>query len=88
MMNTVKHARASQLTIALKTIGNTLQITIEDDGSGFNYNPDLLRLKSDSYGLFSIQERMSDLGGSMEVDSVMDKGTLIKLTVPLSEKSL
>ena len=88
MMNTVKHAKASQLTIALKTIGNMLEITIEDDGSGFNYNPDLLRLKSDSYGLFSIQERMSDLGGIMKVESVMDKGTLIKLTVPLSEKSL
>ena len=63
-----------------------LEIAVEDDGVGFDYNPDLLRLKSDSYGLFSIQERISDLGGLMEVDSVIDKGTKIKLTVPLNDK--
>ena len=87
-MNTVKHAKANQLEIALKRTENTLEITIEDDGRGFNYSPDLLRLKRDSYGLFSIQERLSDLGGIMEIDTVIDKGTKIKLTIPLNDKSL
>jgi signal transduction histidine kinase len=86
MMNTVKHAKASQLTITFKRKDNLLEIAVEDDGVGFNYGVDLMRLKSDSYGLFSIQERISDLGGLMVVDSVIDKGTKIKLTVPLNGK--
>jgi PAS domain S-box-containing protein len=83
VINVIKHARADRLNITFKRINKALEITIEDDGVGFNYNPDLLKLRSNSLGLFSIQERMSDLGGSMEVNSIIDKGTKIKLTVPL-----
>jgi signal transduction histidine kinase len=88
IINAVKHGQARQLKVAIRKKDNFLEIAVEDDGVGFDYNVDLLRLKSDSYGLFSIQERTSDLGGSMVVDSVIDKGTKIKLTVPLNEKSL
>ena len=86
MMNAVKHAKASQLTMIFKRKGNTVEMTIEDNGIGFNYSEDLLRLKSDSYGLFSIQERISDLGGLMVIDSVIDKGTKVKLSVPFNYK--
>jgi PAS domain S-box-containing protein len=84
-MNVVKHARATELDICFKKTDEFLEITIQDDGIGFNYNPDLLRLKSNVYGLFSIQERISDLGGSMEVNSIIDKGTTIKLLVPIED---
>jgi len=88
MINTVKHAKASHLTTTFKRKDNMLDMTIDDDGIGFNFNPDLLRLKSNSYGLFSIHERIIDLGGIIEVDSVIDKGTKIKLSIPLKDKSL
>jgi len=87
MMNTVKHAKASHITTTFKKNDNMLDMIIEDDGIGFNFNPDLLRLKSNSYGLFSIHERFIDLGGCIEVDSVVDKGTKIKLSIPLKDKS-
>ena len=60
-----------------------LDITVEDDGDGFIYNEDLVKLKSNSYGLFSVQERLSDLGGSFTIDSVIDKGTIARISVPL-----
>jgi PAS domain S-box-containing protein len=84
-MNVVKHARADKLDIGFWEMDDFLQIIIQDDGVGFNYNPDLIRLKSNAYGLFSIQERISDLGGVMDVDSVVNKGTTIKLSVPLEK---
>ena len=85
-MNVVKHAKADQLTVDFNRKMENLEITIEDDGVGFDYNPDLLKLKSNSYGLFSIQERLSDMGGSLSVKSVINKGTIAKLYVPLKQK--
>jgi len=35
--------------------------------------------------LFSIQERLSDLGGSMKIDSGDSNGTNIKLLIPLKD---
>lgn len=85
MTNAVKHAKANQITLAMKRKEDFLEINVEDDGVGFNYNSDLLRLRSDVYGLFSIQERITDLGGSIEVDSVIGKGTKVKLVMPLKD---
>jgi signal transduction histidine kinase len=88
MMNVMKHARATRLKIEFKRNDEMLEISVRDDGIGFNYNANLLRLQSNTYGLFSIQERISDLGGSMEVDSVGGKGTYIKLLIPLKDDQL
>ena len=85
MINVVKHAQANQLKVDFNQNNENLVISVQDDGIGFNYSPNFLRLKSNTYGLFSIQERLSDLGGSMEVDSVSDKGTTVKLLVPLKD---
>jgi signal transduction histidine kinase len=83
MINAVKHAQATRLKIDFKRSDEMLEISVQDDGIGFNYNPKLLRLKSNSYGLFSIQERLSDLGGCMDIDSVSGNGTKVKLLIPL-----
>ncbi|MCK5279148.1 MAG: PAS domain S-box protein, partial [Cyclobacteriaceae bacterium] len=83
MMNTVKHARASQLTVGFLIKNEMLEVTVQDDGVGFNYNPDLFKLKGNVYGLFSIQERITDLGGRFIIDSVNEQGTKAILLVPL-----
>ena len=82
-MNVLKHARAKQLKVDFSTKNEKLEISVVDDGIGFNYNPDLLKLKSNTYGLFSIQERMFDLGGTIIIDSAFGKGTKAKLVIPL-----
>jgi len=83
IINVVKHARAKRLKVDFKRNGDMLEITVEDNGIGFTYNPDLHKLNNNIYGLFSIQERMSDLGGSIIIDSVLDKGTKAQLVIPL-----
>lgn len=84
--NVLKHARASSIIIRMLHKGDELEIQVEDDGVGFNYNSDLMRLKSNVYGLFTIQERVSDLGGTMQVDSIADQGTKVSLSIPLKNK--
>ena len=83
IMNSIKHAEADHLAVEFEATGKNIHIDVKDDGIGFVYDPELQKRKSDSYGLFSIQERMSDLGGSMTIDSKLGIGTIIKLTVPL-----
>jgi len=85
MINVVKHAKAKHLNINIKSNNRMMEITVQDDGIGFDQNLILKRLKSQTYGLFSIQERMSDLGGSMTIDSKQGIGTKVKLLIPLGE---
>lgn len=83
LMNVVKHAEAKKVKVAMNKKDTMLEICVEDDGIGFYYNPDLLKVTSKSYGLFSIQERISDMGGAMEIESKIDKGTKVKLCIPI-----
>jgi signal transduction histidine kinase len=84
LMNVVKHARASRVDVIIRETVKDLNITIKDDGKGFRYNPEMLRLRSSGFGLFSIQERVASYGGYMGIDSSPGKGTSITLTFPLS----
>ena len=86
MHNVVKHAQATKLDVNFCINNGSLEITVRDNGIGFDYNPDQLRLKSDSYGLFSIYERLSDLDGSLVVNSIIGKGSNIKLAIPLKDE--
>lgn len=84
LTNVVKHARATDVKVYIKEGKESLSIVVKDNGIGFNYRPQMLQLKTTGFGLFSIQERMEDSGGSMQVQSIPGKGTQIKLIVPLN----
>jgi len=85
--NVVKHAGASHLNVECKTKGRQVDITVMDDGIGFDFKPELLKIKSQRYGLFSIQERIADLGGELIVNSEIGKGSKIKMTIPLKNNT-
>jgi len=83
-INVVKHAHAKTLTVTLETHANELMLEITDDGKGFRRaSPSEQDVHHSGYGLFSIHERITYIGGSMTVDSAPDKGTRILLRVPL-----
>lgn len=86
LINVIKHAKASQVNIDIKAGKKNLTITVLDDGTGFNYDPGILRGKGSGFGLFSIQERIEDIGGSLEINSTPGEGTKIVLTVPMEGK--
>ena len=83
VMNVIKHSEATKLEVNFCLKKESFETTVRDNGKGFQYDPLLLRLKSRSFGLFSINERMNDLGGSLEVDSIIGKGSNIKLVIPV-----
>ncbi len=83
LFNSVKHAKVKTVCVALSREGKHLKIVVSDQGAGF----DLQILQSNhgqdaGFGLFSIRERLSLLGGRFEVNSAPGKGTTVSLTAP------
>jgi signal transduction histidine kinase len=80
LMNTAKHAQAKRVTVTVNSDATRLRITVADDGKGF----DMALLESASttsntFGLFSVRERLKYLGGKFDIYSIVGKGTTATL---------
>ncbi len=83
LTNVVKHAKASQLKVVFEFTEKDLKVMVTDDGIGYDIAEAVEQsYKENSFGLFSIEERMNDLGGSFEISSEPGKGTTAVLMVP------
>jgi signal transduction histidine kinase len=88
VVNVVKHARANKVSVRLEDRSPSIRILVEDDGIGFE--PRTLtqpRSKTGGFGLFSIEELMADLGGSLRIVSEAGKGCTAILSAPFTVKS-
>ena len=81
--NIVKHAKAKKAKIYANWGKNELEIIISDKGCGFNTtNFETGEFENCCFGLFSIRERLSYIGGSLNIESVPDIGTKISIISP------
>ncbi|MEO7155237.1 MAG: ATP-binding protein [Planctomycetota bacterium] len=78
--NAAERARAQRIRVSLERAERNIRVTVEDDGIGMRSNAEA----SDDYGLFTIRERLSHVGGSMKIESVPEHGTTICLCAPLA----
>jgi signal transduction histidine kinase/DNA-binding NarL/FixJ family response regulator/ligand-binding sensor domain-containing protein len=67
--NIIKHSRATEAIVSIKLIDKNLEVIVADNGKGFNENPET------GSGIFNMKERISLIGGSMEIKSVLNEGT-------------
>ncbi|WP_353370731.1 GAF domain-containing protein [Mycobacterium sp.] len=75
LTNAAKHAAASEVRIRARTTGDSLSLSISDDGIG----------GADSgkgSGLIGLKDRIEVLGGRMQVDSPPGSGTVLDITIP------
>lgn len=84
VQNTVKHARATHLRIALTVVADELQVFISDDGKGFDLNQvqDGYSTRK-SLGLMNLSERAQWIQGDLTLYSNIGQGTTVHLSVPL-----
>jgi len=75
--NIIKHSGASAAKITIKKEGEKVTVTIQDNGSGFDFEKNLDKQKS--FGLKSLQERVAFLKGKISFNSEDKKGTLITI---------
>lgn len=88
LMNALKHAQSNSVTVRLDKREGTLRIEVHDEGVGFDPTVagdiDHASPMSPKFGLFSIRERMTALGGWFDLHSVPMQGTTATLVLPLS----
>jgi signal transduction histidine kinase len=85
LINIAKHAQAKNVCVTLSVAENHIQVTVEDDGIGFDTSGiDLQAGKSSGFGLFNIYERLAQAGGRLDIQSEKNKGTKIVLQLPLT----
>ncbi|WP_203703597.1 sensor histidine kinase [Asanoa iriomotensis] len=77
LSNVVKHANAVQVDVSLLQRGDRLQLTVRDDGCGFD--PAGAR----GLGLAGLTDRLDVLGGTLSVDSAAGRGTTLSMEIPL-----
>ena len=86
LINVIKHAGGKKVSVVLEHSADILIITVMDDGVGFDPKEVFRGVKQDvGFGLFSIQERMADLGGALEIVSEPGKGCKAIMSVPIEK---
>lgn len=85
LFNAVKHARTERVSLQLTLdADDQLCISVIDDGVGFDPAKldDRSKAEEWGWGLFSIRERLTLLGGRFVLDSAPGRGTQVRLTAP------
>lgn len=85
LKNIIKHANANIVLVTAQASRYSFMLKIQDNGDGFDTS--ILKpqtLKSGSFGLFSIKERIEYLGGVLEIQSGDTSGTIVNIIVPVS----
>jgi signal transduction histidine kinase len=77
--NIMKHAHATKVKVLIHNRTNSVNLTVSDNGLGLNETD---RLKSRSFGLRGIQERVARFGGEVRISSKPGKGTTIAVSIP------
>ena len=83
MTNIKKHSRAHNAQVKVKSVNNHLEVTIADDGRGFDalaFHRDGVEAKG--HGLAVMQERAESVGGRLRVLSMPGQGTEVQVEVP------
>jgi signal transduction histidine kinase len=80
LSNCTKHASARTVHIAISQKAQRLQLSIQDDGIGFDSN----RVRG--LGLVGMSERVAHLSGNFKIDSNKGRGTKLQIELPLTER--
>jgi signal transduction histidine kinase len=81
LANVARHSGATQVTLAVQLLGETVQLAIEDDGRGVV--PTAVQ-RGGHHGLANMRVRAEGLGGSFEMGGAPGTGTRIIVSVPNS----
>jgi len=75
--NAQRHAHAKNVTVELRETATSVEVQIQDDGTGFDAK------RTRGMGLLGMEERVKRLGGTIAIDSRPGVGTIIRAELPL-----
>ena len=81
LRNGIVHGAAHRLTVSLTRSGDDVEMTITDDGCGFDL--DVVGRDGNGVGVVSMEERARAIGGTLDIVTGAQGGTTIRLRAPL-----
>lgn len=82
--NILRHAKAAKIRVELRQTEQYLDLCIKDDGVGFRVRETSAKVAGRStLGLLGMQERAQALGGQVTIQSSPDRGTEVRVRMPL-----
>lgn len=83
LTNALRHSKATEINLRITETENNLQISIQDNGKGFNIDSlDPIH----SIGITGMKERALSFGAELKIQSTSGNGTTVLLIVPLNNK--
>jgi PAS domain S-box-containing protein len=83
LSNVDRHARAKSVQVRLESRGEWVEMTIEDDGEGFEPGP--TGSPHGHLGLTAMRERTELAGGEWSINSAPSRGTTLRARLPLRQ---
>jgi signal transduction histidine kinase len=83
LQNIQKYAQASRAVVRLKQDGDLLTVEVNDDGRGF-----VVSTTARGNGLTNMEDRLDALGGNLQVESTVGRGTTLRASVPVTHQVL
>ncbi|RAW02348.1 tetratricopeptide repeat-containing sensor histidine kinase [Pseudochryseolinea flava] len=78
MVNIVRHARAKSVEVQFTMNDESINLIVEDSGKGFD-----VEKVNYGVGLNSIRRRVTDIQGTLHIESVPGRGTIVNIDIPL-----
>jgi signal transduction histidine kinase len=82
LTNIARHAEATQCRLYLQRLPQTVLLTVEDNGKGFDVQDVLAAHGQRGLGLLGVRERATGFGGDVRIESQPGKGTRVTVEVP------
>lgn len=79
--NILKHARATEVNLHLTRFDHAVNLMVEDNGIGFD--PLAVPSEQAGMGLQNMKSRLSKMGGTLEIDSAIGRGTTVLMDIPV-----
>lgn len=79
LSNALRHAEAPHVSVRVRVRADTLEIRVQDDGSGFDTSQ-----PTTGFGLNNLAHRSARLGGTFEIDTTPGEGTIVEVKLPAS----
>jgi len=87
LYNIIRHAQAEKVKVSVNRDDWQIRVCVEDNGVGFDHNDVIVKSsETGSFGLFSIRERLEEIGGYFNAESEPGLGSKITITAPLKRE--
>ncbi len=83
LYNAIRHSQAANVKVQVDISDRAIKVVVDDDGRGFDV--DKIEM-GEGMGLKVIQDRVEMMGGTIDLESVMGRGTRITLELPTIER--